>query len=137
MKSLARRRSKARLIRCVVARSDPNLPSKSKISKKYKAADQRGKLALILEEIRRTTVNSYVNEAKNNDDVRARVESMTYTDGISKGKPLTKKDKEKEYFKTGANKLFMVSTAATTKTISRKRADEFTQQPDWWIGGND
>jgi len=102
--------------------------NKSKISKKYKAADQRGKLALILEEIRRTTVNSYVNEAKNNDDVRARVESMTYTDGISKGKLLTKKDKEKEYFKTGSNKLFVVSTAATTKTISKKRADEFAKQ---------
>ncbi len=102
--------------------------NKSKISKKYKAADQRGKLALILEEIRRTTVNGYVNEAKNDDNTRDRVESMTYTDGISKGKPLTKKDKEKEYFKTGANKLFMVSTAATTKTISRKRADEFAKR---------
>ena len=104
--------------------------NKSKISKKYKAADQRGKLALILEEIRRTTVNGYVNKAKNDDNTRDRVESMTYTDGISKGKPLTKKDKEKEYFKIGANDLFTVSTAATTKTISRKRADEFAKQTD-------
>ena len=73
-----------------------HLDNKLKNTAKYKKADKRGKLIMILDQVRKDKVDSNVQKAKNDPEIKAYVENHLYGEGGFEGSGRKNKKKKQE-----------------------------------------
>ena len=73
-----------------------HLDNKLKNTAKYKNADKRGKLIMILDQVRKDKVDSNVQKAKNDPEVKAYVENHLYGEGGFEGSGRKNRKKKQE-----------------------------------------